>query len=226
VSQAIGNNITEAFGTRFFSRFIKKLITHLAGLDSQEAAQMLVTQDYSQLGFNTRLIILRTLTDLALASDTLREHVMARLEAYTTPKGRNDRGGGERLERLSSGGQGETGKASEDGGGDGEDEHSSAVSQVVMNLVADWLEWLDSQRWVCGALPADVVVVAVLCLLICLHSLVDAAGCRMRAELGTVCVQLNGRIAWLQRRPQGADSLECSCLAFADVMFQVLLAAS
>ena len=109
---------------------------------------MLVTQDYSQLGFSTRLIILRTLTDLALASETLREHVMARLEAYTTPKGRNDRGGGERLERLSSGGQGDVGKASEDGVGDGGDEHSSAVAEVGVKMVGDWLEWLDSQRWV------------------------------------------------------------------------------
>lgn len=87
------------------------------------------SQDYSRLNFQERFAVLRCLFDLALASDSLRDHVSARLEAYTAPKGRV-----EQPNKRKSG----AGSAAD----------SAAEQSIGAKMVEQWVTWTEQQRWV------------------------------------------------------------------------------
>lgn len=70
---------------RCATRFSHYTLAHFAPRSSpQDAALALRVDDYTRLPTAARLALLRALADLALASETLREHIATRLENYSS----------------------------------------------------------------------------------------------------------------------------------------------
>ncbi|KAF6259564.1 hypothetical protein COO60DRAFT_1700751 [Scenedesmus sp. NREL 46B-D3] len=142
---------------------VDKAATHVEAVLPQ-----LVSGDYASLPLHARMAVLRSLMELALASETLRAHLDARIEAYTGPRpiradtfrafagaltGPQQPGPGRgRWARPSAGAAAAAagGGGGEGGGGPSEDERRAAAAAsdrgTAGRMLEDWMEWLAQQE--------------------------------------------------------------------------------
>ncbi|WIA30512.1 hypothetical protein OEZ86_000596 [Tetradesmus obliquus] len=132
-----------------------------AALGVEAVLPQLVSGDYASLPLAGRMAVLRCLLELALASETLRAHLDARIEAYTAPRplrsdlfrafagaltGPQQPGPGRgRWARPGAGG----GAAAGDGGPSEDDRRAAAAASdrgTAGRMLEEWMEWLAQQE--------------------------------------------------------------------------------